>query len=150
MIPADGLRVSAAWVVVDADTILAHAAVVTRGDRIVWIGPADRAPDVDRAIDVEDGILLPGLVNAHAHLDLTALGGEVAGDGGLLAWLLRLIPQRARLTGAAIAAGVRDGARASLAGGATTVADIDSFRSCPRRAPLRGAASGGIARAARQ
>lgn len=37
-----------------------------------------------------DGALCPGLVNAHAHLELSALAGAVAGGDGVVNWTRRL------------------------------------------------------------
>ena len=43
-----------------------------------------------------DGCLLPALVNAHCHLELSALAGAVPGGGGLIAWATKLIASFAR------------------------------------------------------
>jgi imidazolonepropionase-like amidohydrolase len=45
-------------------------AVVIEGQRISWIGPADRLPEgaSDGAIDGLGGTLMPGLINCHVHL----------------------------------------------------------------------------------
>ena len=46
-----------------------NAAVVIQGERVVAAGPRDAVivPDAARAIDVEDGTILPGFINAHVH-----------------------------------------------------------------------------------
>ena len=47
---------------------LLDAALVMDGDRIVWVGPSDRAPAADLGVDVGGAAVLPGFVDSHAHL----------------------------------------------------------------------------------
>jgi len=60
--------------VFDAETGRTHVGwgVLVRGDRIAAVGPADELPDLGRAeiIDLPGTTLLPGLIEAHAHLFL--------------------------------------------------------------------------------
>ena len=48
--------------------ILRDAALVVEEGRVAWVGPADHAPAADRMLDAEDGAVLPGFVDSHAHL----------------------------------------------------------------------------------
>ncbi|MCX5397436.1 imidazolonepropionase [Streptomyces sp. NBC_00102] len=48
--------------------LIRDAAVVVDGDRVVWTGPADRAPAADRAVDAAGRAVLPGFVDSHSHL----------------------------------------------------------------------------------
>lgn len=48
--------------------LLSDAAVIAENGVITWIGPAARAPEADRAIDVEGRCVLPGFVDSHSHL----------------------------------------------------------------------------------
>src|SRR5699024_2747061 len=62
-----------------------NCAVVLDGDRVVWVGSADRAPAADVAIDVEGRAVLPGWVDSHTHLvfagDRTAeFGARMSGE----------------------------------------------------------------------
>jgi imidazolonepropionase len=45
-----------------------HAALVTEGGLVTWIGPSTEAPAADRRIDLGGRALLPGFVDAHTHL----------------------------------------------------------------------------------
>ncbi len=48
--------------------IVRDAALVWDGDRVTWVGPAAAAPAADLALDVGGAAVVPGFVDAHAHL----------------------------------------------------------------------------------
>jgi cytosine/adenosine deaminase-related metal-dependent hydrolase len=65
-------------------------AIVVDGDgTVIDVGRADQIIPRHAGAPLEhvDGVLLPGLVNAHAHLELSALRGKVPGGRGFVAWL---------------------------------------------------------------
>jgi cytosine/adenosine deaminase-related metal-dependent hydrolase len=68
-------------------------------------------------------VLLPGLVNAHCHLELTALAGAIPPGTPFVDWIRRVIALKAALSPADFARSAADGARRLLASGTTTVAD---------------------------
>jgi len=80
------------------------------------------------AIDLGNAVILPGLVNAHTHLEFSALDRPFDATAGLPAWIHRVVDWRRRRDGAggaepkvaAIAAGLRECA----AQGVTTVGEI--------------------------
>jgi 5-methylthioadenosine/S-adenosylhomocysteine deaminase len=70
----------------------ANGIVAVEGDRIAYVGPASEAPQGDD-VDLGDVILMPGLVNAHCHLELTAMRGFLE-DLDFRRWILRLTSAR--------------------------------------------------------
>ncbi len=48
--------------------VLTGAAVVVDAGAIAWVGPAERAPAADRAIDAGGRAVVPGFVDSHSHL----------------------------------------------------------------------------------
>jgi len=76
--------------------------------------------------DLGDCTLTPGLVNAHAHLELSGLAGRLSGDGPFPDWIRALIAERAGEAPASLEAAARAGAARCLATGTTTVGDVDS------------------------
>jgi len=93
----------------------------------------------ERVLDLGDGVLAPGLVDAHAHLDLTELGGRLAGARGFVPWIGELLRRRGGLERADFERAARRGALRLLRTGTTTVGDIDSSGagSSARRVGLR-------------
>lgn len=81
-------------------------------------------PTPDRTIDLPGHLLIPALVNAHTHLDLTHIG-PVAHDpaDGFVAWVDHIRSNR-RSTPEGIADSVRAGIGLSVAGGSVAVGDI--------------------------
>jgi cytosine/adenosine deaminase-related metal-dependent hydrolase len=68
------IRYLARWVVPVTQPPIEHGCVVEDKGKIVFVGPIDDSPSgTDR--DLGESVLLPGLVNAHTHLELTAMRG---------------------------------------------------------------------------
>jgi aminodeoxyfutalosine deaminase len=68
-------------------------------------------------------ILLPGLVNAHTHLELTFLGGRLK-PAPFPEWAGRLMAERAKRTPADMEDSLREGIRLSIAAGTAAVGDF--------------------------
>jgi len=106
------------------------------------IAPHPEAARAERR-DLRGHILIPGLVNAHTHLDLTAIGPRPRPSGQPFSKWLDSV-RTSRTNGADdIAAAVEMGIRASLRGGVVAVGDIAGrFRTEPldalRASPLMG------------
>jgi cytosine/adenosine deaminase-related metal-dependent hydrolase len=93
--------------------------------KIVYVGPRAQAPEGD---DVELGasVLMPGLVNAHTHLELTGMRGLLEGLS-FVPWVRTLTQMRAAvLQDADMADAARVGIAEGLLAGITTYADTSS------------------------
>lgn len=94
------------------------------GGRIAALGR--RSPE-GRVHDLGDAIILPGLVNAHTHLEFSDLETPLAGDGGLPGWIARIVHlRRGRPSDVAAQLGrtINAGLRESAAEGVTTIGEI--------------------------
>ncbi len=60
----------------------AQADVLIRAGAIERIGPDLRADPATEVVDVPGRLLLPGLIDAHCHLDKTLFGGRGVGGAG--------------------------------------------------------------------
>jgi cytosine/adenosine deaminase-related metal-dependent hydrolase len=118
--------VTADWVLPVSGPPIRDGAVLVDGERIARVGSAaeldGEAASAERA-DFPGCVLIPGLVNAHTHLALTAFGGLLE-PGEFSAWLGRLAGAVRELDPEDIEASARLGAAHSLSCGVTTVGDI--------------------------
>jgi 5-methylthioadenosine/S-adenosylhomocysteine deaminase len=92
--------------------------------RILHVGPARDAPPWTGGVRRVDGILMPGLVNAHAHSPMVVLRGR-GGDLPLGHWLRQAMwPAEALMTPADIRAGMLLGSIEMLRNGITTTSEM--------------------------
>ena len=108
---------------------IADGAVAIEGRDIVAVGTREGlVSDFPSAEfeDLGDAALMPGFVNCHSHLELTAMRGMLdEHDGDFASWLTTLTRIRAEhLTEEAIAEGAVLGAREGLRAGVTCFGDI--------------------------
>ncbi len=113
---------AARWVVPIATPPIADGAVTIDSGRISWIGRRGDAPPAEM-VDLGDAVLLPGLVNAHTHLELTAMRGFLE-ELDFRPWIVRLTKaRRAVLTPAILLESAKAGIAEGLLSGITTYAD---------------------------
>lgn len=104
-----------------------NGAALINGGRVAWVG---RWPDVpesfQRVFDLGDAVLLPGLVNAHCHLDYTDMAGRLPPPKLFPDWIKGLLAFKAHWSYTDYSASWLRGAKMLLRGGVTTVADIEA------------------------
>ncbi len=133
--------VRADWVVVgdptSAGSVLEDGAVLVVGERIAAVGPAARVLADHPGVPVERlerHVLVPGMVNAHAHLAMTMFRGT-ADDRDLADFLAVVMPLEARtLTREHVEVGTRSAAVELLRGGVTSSLDMYFHTVVGRRA----------------
>ncbi len=106
------------------------------GVRIVdgTIAAVGRRPDLtplaeagEEVRHLEGACLLPGLINAHTHLELAALGPERPVAHDFVGWLLGLVEQKRRLEAGEAARAAAAAVATLVATGTTGVGDIASI-----------------------
>ena len=119
------VRLSAGWVLpVDAPPIERGAVLVGPDGFVERVGPESEVPPpagVPR-VEAPDAAIVPGLVNAHTHLELTGFDGLVPEDD-FVAWITRLRELKEQRPREAYLEAAKQGVRDCWASGVTTVAD---------------------------
>ncbi len=84
----------ARWVLPRSSEAIEDGAVAVRDAEVIAVGAGDALASRFPGARVEDfgsAVILPGLVNCHTHLELTAMRGYLeAEEGNFLAWLKKL------------------------------------------------------------
>lgn len=108
------------------DTVIDGGTIVIDGDVIseVLRAGAKPASTTDDTIDAGGGIVMPGLINAHTHLAMTAFRG-FADDVDLQAFLGKLFPAEAKImTDRHVRVGVRAAFAEAMLSGCTAALDM--------------------------
>jgi cytosine/adenosine deaminase-related metal-dependent hydrolase len=96
-------RFHADWVLPIVSPPLAHGCVTVADDRVLSIAPSTAAPPPpagDDILDIQLGrvAIMPGLVNAHTHIELSWMWGKVPPRGSFVEWVSELMALRATST----------------------------------------------------
>jgi len=117
----------ARYVLAEPDLLLSNAAVhVSSPGRISRVEPWHDPPAIPE-IEVSDwgsAVILPGLINAHTHLELTDLHGQLTRFSSFTDWISQLIDRRRLWTKEQFLSSAREGAQLALSSGTTLVGDI--------------------------
>ncbi|MBI2082876.1 MAG: amidohydrolase family protein [Deltaproteobacteria bacterium] len=119
------MLLTAKWLLTGATPPLKDAAVLIEDGKIKDIGSRTwfSKRDVSDIIDLGNSILIPGLVNAHCHLEFSALKGKIPPTHSFTDWVLQLLVKNASLTPEEWKTGVTNGIAELIQGGTTTLAD---------------------------
>ena len=83
--------------------------------------------DGREATDLGEVILMPGLINAHCHLDYTVMRGAILSNRSFSQWVRRINELKRTLTDADYLESIRTGFEELLRHGTTSVFNIESF-----------------------
>ncbi len=116
---------SAPWVVPIATPPIAEGAVAVDDDgTVIKVGRrADLRAEFTRE-ERGEGVLLPALVNAHTHLELSALSGRVPGGAGLVPWAMEVAREAAAMPVEQKEAAALRAAQSMVEAGTTAVGDV--------------------------
>jgi len=131
--PRHDVVIRARWIVPLHGPPLKGGWLRIRRGRIVDLGggsPPGRRDDAS-TIDAADAIVIPGLINAHTHLEFSDVDPPLDAAGGLPGWIERVIGlRRGRATGISgacrSAAAIRRGLGESAGHGVTAVGEIST------------------------
>lgn len=85
--------VRAAWIVPASRSPIPDGVVVVRDGIVQWVGPASRSPVA--ATDLGDVAIVPGLVNAHTHLEFSDLERPLgSGERSFADWIRAVVAYR--------------------------------------------------------
>lgn len=101
-------------------------AVRILGNRIVAVDKWHATDLSGQVIDLGETVLLPGLVNAHCHLDYTGMAGEFSPPACFTDWIKLITATKATWSYSDYAESWLQGAKMLLQTGTTTVADIEA------------------------
>ena len=105
-----------------------NGVVRVEGNRILTVG---RWGEVFRmsgedVVDLGESVLLPGLINAHCHLDYTDMAGQIPPQKSFPDWIKAILALKASWGYSDFARSWANGAKMLLQSGVTTVVDIEA------------------------
>jgi cytosine/adenosine deaminase-related metal-dependent hydrolase len=106
-----------------------NGAVLVHDREVLAVGPADEIKGCrsDETIDLGEMALLPGLINAHCHLDYSSLRYAISPPASFAAWVKRINAVKRTLTSEDYLDAIARGFRELEKWGTTTVCNVEAF-----------------------
>ena len=119
-----------------------NGAVAVSGSRITNVGKFSEISATnsgEQIVDLGEQALLPGLINAHCHLDYTCLRGKIPPPKSFTEWIRAINAEKANLSPANYIGSINDGFAEAARFGTTTIANLTAFPELVSRiqAPIR-------------
>jgi cytosine/adenosine deaminase-related metal-dependent hydrolase len=117
--------------------VIPNGAIAISGNTIADVGTYDdvRGRNTGAVRDLGDRTLLPGLINAHCHLDYTGLRGRIAPQASFADWIRAINERKASLTPDDYLQAIDAGFTEALNFGTTAVANLEAFPGLLPRIP---------------
>src|SRR6266849_1987346 len=106
-----------------------NGAIAVCGNQIVDAGNFDeiKARHTGEVIDLGEQALLPGLINAHCHLDYTCLRGKIPPPKSFTEWIRAINAEKANLSPEDYVLSIKEGFAEAKRFGTTTIANLTAF-----------------------
>jgi aminodeoxyfutalosine deaminase len=119
-----------------------NGAIAISGDRIVDAGKFSEIShrySGEKVIDLDEQALLPGLINAHCHLDYTCLRGKLPRQKSFADWIRAINAEKTKLAADDYVRSINEGFVEAKRFGTTTIANLTAFPELVSRtrAPIR-------------
>jgi len=119
-----------------------NGAIVVSADRIVDVGKyaeIAKKHSADEVFDLGGQALLPGLINAHCHLDYTCLRGKIPRQKSFTDWIREINAEKAKLSPEDYVTSINEGFAEAKRFGTTTIANLTAFPELASKvnAPIR-------------
>lgn len=113
-----------------------NGAVLIRNQKIEEIDTKERLLNKyknEEYLNLKESVLMPGLINLHTHLELTALKGSIINKNNpvipsektdLVSWILALIESKKKSSRNELSSGITIGIKEAISTGTTTIADL--------------------------
>src|SRR5256714_3785654 len=107
-----------------------NGAIAISGDRIVDVGKfseVSKRCSGDEIVDLGEQALLPGLINAHCHLDYTCLRGKIPRQKSFTDWIRAINAEKVKLSADDYISSINEGFAEAKRFGTTTIANLTAF-----------------------
>ena len=108
---------------------IANGAVAVAGTRIADVGTWSevRSRNTGEVVDLGEVSLLPGLINAHCHLDYTDLRGAIPPPDSFASWIRAINARKATWSEADYLRSIANGIAEAAEFGTTTIANLEAL-----------------------